>query len=72
MTSRNLDKIKWRIREYQPDITDDVLDVAAPTMLLRNGYVEDMARSVPFSPEWDEASMRITECDVILARFGLV
>lgn len=56
----------------QYGLTEEAANVAAPAIMLRNAYVEEMASTSPMSPEWNEASKKITECDCILAQFGLV
>jgi hypothetical protein len=54
------------------NLNEEAIDFVAPVFVLRASYVQDMASAVPMSPEWNEASRRITECDCILAQFDLV
>ena len=65
--------IREQVLRLNSHLSEDALDVVVPTIELREAYVRDMAAAPgPLSPEWNEASRKIVECEVILANFGLV
>lgn len=64
--------LKMQLSNSRPDLPEDVLDLLTNTIVLRDSFVSDMAAAKLLSPEWNEASKRIFECDVILSNYDMV
>lgn len=67
-----IEDIREQIRSYSPGLDESQVRYAAEVTFIREGYVQRMADTKPFSQEWNDLSKSIVECEVVLARYGLV
>lgn len=67
-----IEDIKTQVRNYSPGLDETQVRHAAEIIFIREGFVQRMAETKVLSPEWKDFSKRIVECEVVLARYGLV
>ena len=73
MSGPEFDRIKGIVLRINPNLTDDELDVVVPAVALRESFVQEMASSPGCtSPEWNEASRKVLQCELIMAQYGLM
>jgi hypothetical protein len=68
----DIERIRERIRNFAPHLTESEVKHAAEVTAIRVGYVLRLDGVDIFSPLWNQLSRDIVECEVVLSKYGLV